>query len=808
MGTLRLDLKHSLRTLRNQPGFVALVILLLALGIGANSAIFSVAHSVLLRPLPYAEPDRLVVALHEGNAPVSPADFLDYKARVKAFETIGAAQMYGATLSGVERPERIPALRVSANIIDLLGVAPLHGRSFRPEEEHEGRSNVVLLSYGLWRERFGGNPGIVGRTVLLDNLAHLVVGVMPPGFRFAPFWATRSQMWVPLVLDHRLDDRSGRSLRVFARLEGGVSVAEAQAEMDAVARQLELAYPQTNAKLGISVVLLHDKVVTSVRPTLLVLLGTVAFVLLIACATVGNLLLARAMERRREMALRLAVGARRRDLIRLALLEAFLLALLGGAFALLIANWAVESLRLLLPPASLPRQAELGFDRLALLFTAAVTMASAILAGSTSALQSRRSDVNADLKEGGRSGGPGHGSSWTRFALVATEVALSLLLMVGAGLMMRTMAALQSVESGFEPRGLATMQVAVSGTGYDRDGRRMGVFTQLRDRLAAMPGVESVGAINHLPVGGDIWTLRYTIDGRSEPGPGEEMGAVYRVVLPGYFRTMQIGLLQGRDFTFRDGARAPAVAVVNESMARRRWPGESPLGKTIRFGLSAEERSVPRMIVGVVRDARQKDWTSTPEDEIYLPYLQRPDSMGLSYLTFVLLTPGDPKKLAARTEAEIRDFDRALSVSEVATMEQIVSDVLWRQRLAASLIASFAGLALLLAAAGIYGVISHSIRQRTQEMGVRMALGARRTDLIRLVLWEGFKPVSVGILAGVAAALYLVRYMETLLYGVEAADPATLLQVVVLLLGVSLLANLVPALRATRLDPVIALRYQ
>jgi putative ABC transport system permease protein len=443
---------------------------------------------------------------------------------------------------------------------------------------------------------------------------------MPPGFRFAPFWATRAQMWSPLDLDNRLHDRSGGSLRVFARLRPGVTVVQAQSQMDAVAKHLAELYPETNTKLGITVVPLLEKVVSSVRPTLLVLLGTVGFVLLIACATVTNLMLARAISRRREMALRLAVGAQRGDVVRFALVESLLLAVCGGLGAILIANWAVDTLQAVLPPGAIPRQAELGFDWMAWSFAIVTTLVSALLTGIVPALQTLSVDLNTDLKEGGRAATAGAGRAGIRSALIAVEVALSLLLMVGAGLMMRTIIDLHAVDAGFDSSDLSTMQVSVSGTGYDRNGPRVNVFRELQGRLASLPGVESVSAINHLPLAGDIWTLDYTIEGRPKPAPGEDMSAVYRVVMPRYFHTMRIGLEQGLDFDAHDDERAPAVAIVNEAMAKRRWPGESPIGKVIYYGRGPDEQSSPRTIVGVVRSALQSDWTFSPDDEISRPW--------------------------------------------------------------------------------------------------------------------------------------------------------------------------------------------
>jgi putative ABC transport system permease protein len=508
------------------------------------------------------------------------------------------------------------------------------------------------------------------------------------------------------------------------------------------------------------------------------------------------------------MALRLAVGARRADLIRMTLIEVLLLAAMGGVVGVVLGDWAVAVLNATLPPGSIPRQAELSFDGIAVLFAGAITVVSALLAGLIPSMQAARADLNTDLKQGNRGSSQGTGGRGTRSALIAAEVALSFVLLAGAGLMMRTMRALQAVDAGFNPHNLLTMQIAVSGTDYDRDGHRANVFREVRNRLAAVPGVQSVSAINHLPIGGDIWSLDYTIEGRPKPAPGDEMSAVYRVVMPGYFLTMQIGLVQGRDFNGHDNEQAPAVAIINEAMAKRRWPGESPLGKVVHYGVTQDEQKQARTIVGIVRNARQNDWTSPPNDEIYMPYDQRPDSMGLSYLTFVMRTGNDPNHVVTGVLKGVSAFNKSLPVSEVASMERVISDELWRQRLAAILMGAFAGIAVLLAAVGIYGVISHSMRHRTQEIGIRMALGAKSSDLIGLALGEGMKPVLIGAVAGLIFALSLTRFMQTLLYGVTAADPLTFAGIVAVLMAVCIVANLIPALRVTRIDPVVALRQE
>lgn len=808
METLLKDLRYAARMLAKNPGFTALAVVALALGLGANTAIFSVVNSILLKPLPYADPNRLVVLLHSGNFPVSPADFLDYRRDVTAFEHMAAAQGWGASLAGREGPEMITGLKVSSNMMPLLGAAPLLGRSFTTEEEKPGASKVLLLSYALWQRRFGGDRTILGRTLTLDGAAFTVIGIMPPSFRFAPFWQTRAEMWSLLDLSGRLNDRGGRSLRIFARLKPGVSLAQAQSQMDAVARRLAADFPKTNAKLGISVVPLHEKVVGAVRPTLLVLLATVGFVLLIACANVANLMLIRAMARRKEIALRLAIGASRLRLIRQLLTESLLLALAGGLTGLVLAGWGVALLTRMLPVASMPRQQELGLDATAFLFALVISLLSGIVSGLAPTFQLSGADLNIDLKEGSRGSTDGAGRRRTRGLLVTVEVALALVLLSGAGLMFRTMQRLQSVDAGFDPKNLLTLVISLGGTTHDHPGGRAPAFDQVQKAVSAVPGVESVAAINHLPLGGDMWNLGYKIEGRPEPPPEQQPSAVYRVITPAYFDVMHLPLTAGRGFNDFDREGAPAVAVINETMARRRWPGENAVGKHIIYGSVPGHPSAMQTVVGVVKDARQSDWTSPADDEIYLPYLQRPDVFGLSYLSFVVRTGIQPEKLTDAVRRQIRGVDPGLGVTEVSSMEKVIADKLWRSRLSMLLLGLFATLALVLAAVGIYGVISYSVRRRTQEIGIRLALGAKKWNVVTLALTEGMRPVLAGAVIGLFLALPATRLMRTLLYQVTATDPLTFILVTVGLLAVAALANYIPASRAASVDPLIALRHE
>jgi putative ABC transport system permease protein len=788
------------------PGFAFATILVLALGIGANTAIFSVVYSVLLKPLPYRDPGRLVVALHEGRYPVSPADFLDYRAQVHAFDRLAAAQAWSGSLAGADKTEEIPGLQVSANMFTTLGVAPLLGRTFSSGEDRPGAPSVLVIGYGLWQRQFGGNPDVVGRTIQLTDRDYTIVGVMPRQFQFAPFWQTHAEMWTPLVLGDRVTDRAGSSLRLFARLRPGVSVAQAQAQMDTVARRLAAAYPKTNAGLSIEVVPLHEKVVGAIRPTLLLLLATAVFVLVIACADIANLFLTRAVTRRKEIAVRLAIGASRWRIVRQLAGESLGLALLGGAGGLLLARMSLGLLNAMLPAASLPRQGEVTIDAAVFGFTLLTSLVVGLVSGIVPAIQASRVDLNESLKAGGRHSTAGGGRR-TRAALVIAQVSLALVLLVCAGLMIRTLRNLNVVDAGFNPRNLLALQVHAPAAAYDTAAKRLALFQRVQEKLETLPGVRSASAINHLPIGGDIWALGYDVVGRPAQPPGQEFGAVYRVIRAGYFETMQIPLLRGRAFTARDDDRSPAVVIVNEAMARQQWPGEDAVDRQIVLR-EPNEPAVRMTIVGVVKNVRQSDWTGAPDHEMYLPYLQRPNAFGLTALTYVVRTAGEPEMLAKSCEAAVRGIDRSIPLSQVESMQRVIADKLWRSRVSAVLLGIFAAIALALAAVGIYGVISYGVRDRTREIGIRVALGGTRTDILRLVMTTSLRPVSIGVALGLCVAIAASRLINALLYQVTATDTATYVWVVVVLTVTGILATCVPAWRAIKADPLIALRHE
>jgi putative ABC transport system permease protein len=807
METLIRDVGYGLRMLLREPGFTLLAVLALALGIGATTAVFTVVDSVLLRPLPYQDPARLVVTLRgpTANGPVPPADYFDYRRDARSFERLGAAQAWAATLAGGERPERIAGLKVSADLFDLLGVPAIVGRTFARGEDEPGRDKIVVLGHGLWQRRFGGDRSIVGRTVQLDGQPYEVVGVMPASFRFAPFWQTRAEMWVPLDLSPRLHDRGGSSLRLFGRLRDGVTVTEAQAEMNAIGARLARAYPETNAGVSLTVRPLLDKVVSGVRPTLLALLAMVTFVLLIACANVANTLLARAFGRQKEIALRIAIGASRARVIRQLLTESMLLAAAGAIAGLALALLGIQWLLGVLPPGSLPRQQDVSFDLRVFMAASVTTVVAGIAAGLAPALQFLKPGVIAALQDGGRGSTEGTGGTRVRGMLVAVEMTLALVLLAGAGLMGRTMLNLASVDPGFRVDHVAVATVSLAGTPHAEPAARQAMFLRVRERLAATPGVSSVSAINHLPLAGDLWNLGYTIEGRPVPAAGQGLSAAYRIVQPGYFATIGLPLLNGRDFSDNDRAATAPSAIVNRAMADRHWPGENPVGRRIYLpGISKVPSAIT--IIGVAANARQSDWTGAPDDEVYLAYAQRVTEFGLNTMTFVLKTSVDPETVAAAIPREVALLDRGVTVSDYTTMPAVVAAELWRERLTAGLTAIFALVALGLAAVGLYAVVAYSVSRRTREFGVRLALGATGTHVQRLALTEGLRSVVIGAVVGLLLTFATSHLIRTLLFEVSAIDPFAVGGAALALLAVAVVAAWLPARRASRLDPITALR--
>jgi len=811
------DLRYALRGLRRSPGFTAVAVIALALGIGANTAIFSVVNAVLLRPLPYRDSGRLVVVDERRiTGPevhnVSPANFLDWREQNRVFDPISAAFLWGVNLTGRGEAEQISGLQVTSNLFTLLGAQAELGRTFLPEEGQPGAKRVVLLSHALWQRRFGSDPGIVGQAIALSGESYTVAGVMPAGFGFPPYWATRAELWAPMQFDARFASmRGGRMLRVFGRLKPGVSLKQAQAEMDLITERLRRQYPGENAEMGALVQPMHEKVVGSIRPALLVLLGAVGCVLLIACANVANLLLARATGRQKEMAIRTAVGAGSGRIIRQLLTESLLLSMVGGAVGLLLAAWGVQALiaalgRTLTQGAGIiPRFQEIGIDLPVLGFTLALTLVTGIVFGLAPALQSTNLDLNGLLKDSA-GGGIKLGGRRSRATLVVAEVALAEVLLIGAGLLLHSFWQLQQVDPGFRAEHVLAAEVSVAGSGFV--DRQLPFYTQLMQKLEALPGVMSVGAINHLPLAGDIWTFDFTVEGLPTPPPGQEPSAAYRIISPRYFGTMGTPLMRGRAFDAHDVEGEPMVAIISEAMARRNWPNQDPIGKRFKMG-HADSTNPWLTVAGVARNVKQSEWAEEPGPELYLPYLQHPEYFSghaSSYMTFVVRTTGDPAALASAFRHEVAAFDRNLPVSNMATLEAVVSDAQWRPRFNMLLLSIFAATALALAVVGIFGVISYAVAQRTREIGIRMALGAKPGDVLALVVKQGLGLALAGVAIGLSAAAVVTRGMSSLLYGISATDPLAFAGVSVVLIAAALTATYLPARRAAKVDPMISLR--
>ena len=809
LDTIVQDVRYGARTLARTPAFTTAAVLALALGIGANAAIFSVVDAVILRPLPYGNPERLAVILHDDDGPVSAANFADWRSRSRSFESMGAAEYWTPNATGVGEPEKLWALHVTPSVFPLLGITPLLGRTFLAEEGERGAEHEVVLGYSLWQRRFGGDPRIVGESITLDGAQYAVVGVMPRDFKFAPFWATKAELWAPLVVDASRS-REANTLRVFARLAPGVSLAQARAEMATITARLEREYPGTNR--GITVQSLKDKVVGDIRPALLVELGAVSFVLLIACANVAHMLLARAAARRKELALRTALGASRARVIRQLLIESLLLALLGGGGGLLLAMGGMRAL-LALAPAGIPRIETIGLDARALLFLLVVSLLTGVGFGLVPALRASATDLNDALKEGGRGSAEGIGRNRFRSVLMASEFALALILLVGAGLMIRSFIALRAIDPGLDPHNVLTMVVPVAGSSEAAPEKRAIFYEQLLQRVQSLPGVVSASAINHLPLAGDEWGRTFHVEGRPLAQRGDAPEATYRVVFPGYFRTMDIPLLRGRDVGEGDNLDAPAVVVVNEFLANRYWPGEDPIGKRITLDDPKRDSVSWITVVGVVKNAIQGDWTASEHEEIYLPFLQNRsylegEGAHLAYQTLVIRTSSEAAALAPAVRKAVWSLDSNLPVSEVQTMDAVVARATAQQRFNLFLLAIFAAVALVLAAVGIYGVMSYSVSRRTHEIGLRMALGARPGDVVGIVVGQAMLLAVIGACVGFVGALALGRFMSSFLYGVQPSDPLTFLAMSIVLGVVALAASYIPARRATRIDPLLALRHE
>ena len=805
MRTLWQDLRFGLRVLLKKPGFTLVTVVTLGVSIGINTAIFSVVYAALVRPLPFAAPDRLFAVAAEnrrGGAAelrgVAPADFVDWRAQSRSFDALAAYTGGGLTLDSGGEPEPVSGVRVSDDFFGALGVRPAHGRLLGADDFGAGGARPVLLSHRLWRRRFGGDPKVVGSTLRLAGGGEAtVVGVMPEAFRFPSY----AEVWSPLPRESgELRQRTSRYFSVVGRLKEGVTREQAQGELAGVAARLAEVYPQSNADWGVRLIPLAETLVGKARGALLVLFGAVVFVLAIACANVANMLLSRATARRREVAIRTALGATRWRVVRQLLAESVLLALMGGAAGLFLALWGVDVLVALVPDSlRFARLDEARVDGAVLAFTAGVSLLTGVLTGLLPGLKVSRAGLGEALKETGRGATAGGRLKSARAALVVAEIAVTLVLLVGAGLLVRSFARLQRADLGFDPRNKLTLVVGAPQQLYGQTEKRADLYRRIQERLAALPGVRAVASSSSLPLD---WVLNfsYAVEGRPAR-PGQDPQADYSSVSPNYFEVMGVPVIKGRAFTERDAAGAPAVAVINETMARRVFPGEDPLGR--RLTVDYMERRVSLEVVGVVADTRQ-----TPEREpdihIYDCYLQRP---WLS-AAFVVSTEGDPAALAGAAQRAVREVEGGRAATEVKTMERLLAESVAQPLFYTQLLSLFALVALLLAAVGVYGVMSYSASQRTHEIGVRLALGARGRDVLRLVVGQGMALALAGVGLGLAGALALSRALSGLLYGVTATDPATFAGVAILLTAVSLLACYLPARRATKVDPMVALRHE
>ena len=806
MDHLRQDLLYALRRLVKAPAFTVVAVVTLALGIGANTAIFSVVNGVLLKPLPYPESERLVGVYHTANgrrAVMSGPNFTDVARTATSFENAAAISTGRMILTGQGEPIRIPVANVSASLFNVLRVRPILGRTFNADENTPGRTSIVVLSYGLWQQRFGGDPDVVGRRIQLDGVSREVVGVMPQGFSYP---ADR-QAWLPVEYDQNFVTRQRGAwyLDVVARLKPGVTTEQSATEVETIGRNLAREYPDADAEIGMTTYPLREAMVGDIRRAVFVLLGAVGFVLLIACAIVANLLLARAAAREPEMAVRTALGAGRGRLVRQLLTESIILALVGAAFGLLLAVWGVEFLTSL-KPQGIPRLDNIRIDGAVVLFTMAIAVVTGVLFGVAPAFTATRG-LTASLKEGGRGAVTARGGARLRGALVVAELALAVMLLAGAGLLMRSFIKLQAVDPGFRPEQALTFELTLPEARYKEDPQIISFFDRLLPRLRALPGVRAAAAVMGLPLSGMDFVISFEVEGRPPVPPSQRPAMQVRVATPDYFSTIGIPLKRGRGFSDDDRQGTTPVVLITETAARMFFPNEDPIGKTIKLGWGrggGARRRAGGEVVGIVGDVKEAGLDEPNPPHIYMPLRQWP----VGFMSIVVKTATPPPTLADAARTEVYAVDPNLPVSNVRTLDEIVARSISQPRFYMLLLAIFAGVALALAAIGIFGVLSYAVAQRTREIGIRMALGAQQHTVIGLVVREAMLLVAFGVASGTIAALVLSRTMTKMLFSVAPTDPATFAIVAAGLLAVALLASYLPARRATRVDPVVALRTE
>jgi putative ABC transport system permease protein len=806
MGSVWKDLRFATRTLWKSPGFSAIALLALVLGIGANTAIFSVVNAVLLRPMPFEDPGRLVSVREsspqgEKDNVANPQNVSDWRKRNHSFEKIAAYIPFELTMSltGGGSPEEVPGNYVTRDFFPLLGVHPALGRNFLPEEEVPNTPDVALLSDGFWRRRFGADPHIVGKKLMIGGNPTIVIGVLPANFRFPD---VKADIWGLTTL-HPESQRKGRYLAPIARMRPGVTVSQAQADMNVIMAQLAREYPDFNTNWGVSVIPLRQQFTGDLRTPLLVLLGAVGLVLLIACANVANLMLMRSSARQREMAIRTSLGATRARIVRQLLVESMILGVAGGGLGLLVAVWAKDVLLAMLPESmSVAKVNAVAIDGNVLAFTVILSLGTALVFGLLPALRASRPDLSDTLKEGGRAISSSLRRNRMRAALVAGEMAVAMMLLIGAGLLIRSFIRLEHVTPGFEPDRILSMRIGLSNPRYKKDLKVASAgLDEILHRISQVPGVVSAGSIQFPPLGGLLPATGFWVAGRPTPNPSEAPVTGVSIVTPGYFPTMEIPLLSGRLFTERDQEGTPQVTIVSQSLAHQQFPNMDPIGQRlfVQWG-----RETPYQIVGVVGDVKHDGLEKEVRPTVYFPNAQETQTIA----TLMIRTGADPMKLAPVAEQIIHAYDKDQAIAKIQPLDMFLSKAVARPRFQSVLLASFAGLALLLAAIGIFGVMSYSVAQRTHEIGIRVALGAQRDQVLRLVVGQGLLLALIGTAAGLAGAFALTRYLKTLLFNVSPTDWLTFTAVPIVLCAVALAACYLPARRAMRVDPMQALRYE